>query len=164
MSQQKIQEEFIYEGLGFPIVLKNVPMIYIRDSWVLNIKLNLFQKVVLLGLAFHEYILTGNQIKFIRLWLGLTQTEFGNLLGVTHPAVVKWEKYENESSKMTLTTQRDLRFLILDRLLCEDKIFRKAFRNVFERKFSNTRQPLHFDVQKEFETVKNYGKLAMQSA
>lgn len=62
---------------------------------------------------------------------------------------------------MTLTTQRDLRFLILDRLLCEDKVFRKAFRNVFDRKFSNTIQPLHFDVQKEFETVKSYGKLAM---
>lgn len=164
MSQHKIQKEFIYEGLGFPIILRNVPMIYIRNSWVLNINLNTLQKVVLLGLAFSEFVLTGNQIRFIRLWLKLTQTEFSNSLCVTHSTVVKWEKYENESSKMTLTTQKDLRFLILDRLLCEDKIFRKAFRSVFEKKFSNTIQPLHFDVQKEFETLKRYGKLSMQNA
>lgn len=164
MSKQKMQEEFVYEGLGFPIILRNVRMIYIRDSWALDINLNTLQKVVLLGLAFHKYILTGNQIRFIRLWLGLTQTEFGKLLGVTHPAVVKWEKSGNESSKMTLATERDLRFMIVDRILCEDRIFRKAFRDIFERKFSTTMQPLHFDVQKEFETIKNYGKLALQSA
>lgn len=164
MTKQKIQEEFVYEGLGFPIILKNVPMIFIRDSWVLDINLNTFQKVVLLGLAFHKYLLSGNQIRFIRLWLGLTQTEFGKLLGVTHPAVVKWEKSGNEPSKMTLAIERDLRFRILDRILCEDKIFRKAFRDIFERRFSSNMQPLHFDVQKEFETIKNYGKLALQSA
>lgn len=147
MAKQKIEKEFVYYGLGFPITLRNVPMIELRGIWTPDIDFNILQKVVLVALAHHPADLTGNQIHFIRTWLGLTQAEFGNLLGVTHPAVGKWERSENKSSKINLTTQRELRLYILDHLLSKDEDFRRAFRLIINTtKYQSTSCPLEVDV------------------
>ena len=146
MKKQKVEKEIVYEGLGFPIILRNVPMIELRGVWTLDIDLNILQKVVLLALAHHPSDMTGNQIHFIRNWLGLTQTEFGKLFGVTHPAVVKWEKAGNKGSKINLTTQRDLRLWLLDQLLSKDDDFRRAFKIIHRTDYSHPIEPLEFDV------------------
>lgn len=146
MSKRKIEKEFIYEGLGFPIVLKNVPMIELRGVWALDLDLNVLQKAVLLALAHHPTDLTGNQVRYIRAWLNLTQVEFGKLFGVTHPAVVKWERAGDKAAKINLTTQRDLRLLLLDKLLSRDDDFRRAFRIVHVTSFSGEINTLEFDV------------------
>ena len=153
MARQKIEKEFVYEGLGFPVLLKNVPMIEIRGVWTLDIDLNILQKVVLLALAHHPTDLTGNQVRYIRLWKNMTQVEFGKLLGVTHPAVVKWEKAGDKASKMNLTTQRDLRLLLLDKLLSKDEDFRKAFRIVHVTNFSSRIHLLELDVPTDLMAV-----------
>jgi len=57
-------------------------MIELRGIWTLDVDFNILQKVVLLSLSHHSADLKGNQVRFIRNWLGLTQTEFGKLLGV----------------------------------------------------------------------------------
>lgn len=153
MANQKIEKEYVYEGLGFPIVLKNVPMIELRGIWTPDINLNTLQKVVLLALAHCQTELTGNQIRYIRSWLKLTQVEFGKLLGVTHPAIVKWEKSGNKKSKMNLTTERDLRLLLLDKLLPRDDDFRNAFRIVHITEFSQKNSLLEFDAPKELVAI-----------
>lgn len=146
MKKLKVEKEYVYEGLGFPVVLRNVPMIELRGIWAVDVDLNLLQKVVLLALAHHPSDLSGNQIRFIRSWLDLTQSEFGKLFGVTHPAVVKWEKTANKGSKMNLTTQRDLRLWLLDHLLTKDDDFRKAFKIVHMTDYSQAVEPLEIDV------------------
>jgi DNA-binding XRE family transcriptional regulator len=146
MKKHKIEKEFTYTGLGFPVILKNVPMIELRGVWGLDINLNTLQKVVLIGLSQRQTELTGNQIRFIRSWFELTQVDFGNLLGVTHPAVVKWEKSADKIAKITLTTQRDLRLLILDQLLNTDEDFRNAFRNIHNLKFTQGDEPLTLNI------------------
>jgi transcriptional regulator with XRE-family HTH domain len=146
MKNQKIEKEIIYDGLGFPVILHNVPMIELRGVWSLDIDFNILQKVVLLALAHHPADLTGNQIRFIRTWLGLTQIEFGKLFGVTHPAIVKWEKTENKTAKMNLSTQRDLRMWLLDQLLTKDDDFRKAFKIVHKTEYTSKTDLLEFDV------------------
>lgn len=153
MKKHKIEKEIIYEGLGFPIVLRNVPMVEFRGILTPDIDLNVLQKVVLLALAHHSADLTGNQIRFIRTWLGLTQIEFGKLFGVTHPAIVKWEKTGNRASKMNLTTQRNLRLWLLDQLLTRDEDFRKAFKIVLKTEFTNKIDLLEFDVPLDLAAV-----------
>lgn len=153
MKKQKIEKEIIYEGLGFPIVLHNVPMVEIRGFWTIDVDLNTLQKVVLLALAHHPSELTGNQVRFIRNWLCLTQSEFGKLFGVTHVAVVKWEKAENKGSKMGLTTQRDLRLWLLDHLLTKDDEFRRAFKIIHMNDYSQPVQPLKFDIATDLVAV-----------
>jgi len=146
MKKQKIEKEIIYEGLGFPIVLINVSMVELRGIWTPNIDLNVLQKVVLLSLAHYPADLTGNQIHFIRTWLSLTQSDFGKLFGVTHPAIVKWEKTGNTVSKMNLSTQRDLRLYLLDQLLVRDEDFRKAYKIIHKTEYTSKIDLLKFDV------------------
>lgn len=146
MKKQKVEKKFVYEGLGFPVILCNVPLIELRGTWTLDIDLNILQKVVLLALVHNPFNLTGNQIRFIRLWLGLTQSEFGKLFGVTHPAVVKWEKAGNKGSNMSLTTQRDLRLWLLDQLLTKDDDFRRGFKIIHATDFSLPIKTLELDV------------------
>lgn len=146
MKKRKIEKKVLYDGLGFPIVLRNVPMIELRGTWTLDLDLNLLQKVVLLALAHHPADLTGNQIRFIRTWLGLTQAEFGKLFGVTHPAIVKWEKTKNKAAKINLTSQRDLRLWLLDKLLTSDGDFRSAFKVVHMTEYTSRAYPLELDI------------------
>jgi len=153
MKKQKIEKEIVYEGLGFPVILRNVPMIEVRGVWTPDIDLNFFQKYVLLKLAYSPSDLTGDQIRFVRLWLGMTQSEFGKLFNLTHAAIVKWEKTENKSSKMNVSTQRDLRMLILDKLLQQDEDFRKAFKIVHTIVFSKKTQPLECDISTDLVAV-----------
>lgn len=165
MSKYKIQKKFIYEGLGFPIILRNVPMIHVRGDWTLNINMNTLTKLILFKLIDSPEDLTGNQIRFIRLWLQLTQTAFGNLLGVTHPAVVRWEKFGNEPAKMGLAIQKCLKLIVLDKLLYnEDDAFRQTFRKISDAEFSKKIHTLDCDISTDFERVKSYEKLAMHSA
>lgn len=146
MKNKKIEKKVIYEGLGFPIILHNAPMIKIRGIWTLDIDFNVFQKAVLLALAHHPADLTGSQIRFIRTWSGLTQSEFSKIFGVTHPAIGKWEKAENKSTKMSIALQRDLRLWLLDQLLVRDDDFRKAFKVVHTIIYKNKAIPLELDI------------------
>lgn len=145
-DKKENEKKIIYEGFGFPIILLNVPMVELREIWTPNIDLNVLQKVILLALAHHPVDLTGNQIRFIRTWLGLTQSAFGKLFGVTHSAIVKWEKTNNAASKMNLSTQRDLRLYLLDQLLSRDDDFRKAFKTIHETEYTNKNDLLEVDV------------------
>ena len=80
------------------------------------------------------------------LWLGLTQSDFGKLFGVTHVAVVKWEKRGKSTSKINLSTQRDLRLYLLDQLLARDEDFRKAFKIIHTTTYTDKIELLAFGV------------------
>ena len=63
---RKIQPLFEDFGCGFPIVLRNVPMVKVRGVWTPEINYDEFHKAVLRALAHKKSRLTGNQIKFVR--------------------------------------------------------------------------------------------------
>jgi DNA-binding transcriptional regulator YiaG len=83
---------FTYEGLGFPIELIDVPMKKIMGEWVMDVDMNKFQLFIFNSLIHKPSRLTGNELKFMRKFLELTTQELGKKLGVSHPAVLKWEK------------------------------------------------------------------------
>ncbi len=97
-------KKFTYEGLGFPIILKNVPVIKMQGEEVLDIDFNALQRTVLLTLCRKDCPLTGNEIKFIRKYFEMTLTEFGVKFGCSHSTVLKWEKQENHFAKIEPTT------------------------------------------------------------
>jgi len=147
MKRRKIEKEFEYLGLGFPVILFKVPMVEVRGVWTPEIDYSLLQRVVLRALAHYSSSLTGNHVRFIRSWLGLTQTAFGELFGVTHTAVVKWEKANDRSSKIVLTTERELRMVILDQLLKKAEDFRNAYRVIHGLDFRAEPEPVEVDTQ-----------------
>lgn len=118
------KETFLWEGLGFPIRLVNVPMRKVFGEWVLDINLADFQKVVLLTLAKKPIPLSGPELRFIIDYLKMSTREFAHLFGVTHAAVLKWE---NEKSRMNPSTEVCLRLYLLNYLKVADKEFRRLY-------------------------------------
>lgn len=108
---------FIFEGLGFPIRLINVPMKKVVGEWVLDINFNKFQLVVLDCLIRKPAPLTGDELKFMRKFLNLSTTDFGKIFGVTHAAVVKWE---NGNTRANLSTEVCIRLHLFDHLKVKD--------------------------------------------
>ncbi len=147
MKKRKIEKAYIYNGFGFPVVLHNVPMINVRGVWTPEIKWNRLEKIVILLLAHHPAMLTGNQIRFIRHSMEMNQREFSGLFHITHAAVVKWEKSHDKPAKMQMTTQVAIRLHILDDLIKDDKEFRMAYHNITSLVFHSTAELLEIDTQ-----------------
>ena len=123
MSEKKI-DTIIYNGLGFPIKLVNIPMRKAYGDWILDINFGQLQIAVLLMLAKQGTTLSGKEITFIRHYFDMSTIEFGKLLGATHVAVLKWER---EERRMNANTEIFLRSCILNRLNVTDKEFRKIY-------------------------------------
>lgn len=126
--ETKRAKRFLYEGLGFPIVLINVPLVKKRDVWTPAIDYNKLQKKVLLALAHKPGALTGNEVHYIRAYFELTLENFGKHFGVTHVAVLMWEKVGDKPGKINPTTELCIRLFILERLKMSNQVFRNVFR------------------------------------
>lgn len=133
--QKTKMDTFIWEGLGFPIRLINVPMKKVFGDWVLNINLEHFQKAVLHMLARKPTPLSGAELRFIIDYLKMSTREFAQLFGVTHAAVLKWE---NEKSKMNPSTEVCLRLYILNHLKVADREFRRLYSKISPQNLANT--------------------------
>lgn len=105
-DMKKNKETLIYEGLGFPIELIDVPMKKILGEWVIDIDLNALQAFVFRGLIYKPFSLTGDEMKFMRKYLGISTTELGKKLGVSHAAIVKWEKQQTKIAPIQETYLR----------------------------------------------------------
>ena len=147
MSEVK-KDTIIWEGLGFPIRLINVPMKQVFGKWVLDINLDDFQRVVLLTLARKTISLSGSELRFIIDYLKMSTRQFSQLFGVTHAAVLKWE---NEKSKMNPCTEICVRLYILDYLKIADKEFRKSYLKISHQNLADSEESgslLEIDAEK----------------
>ncbi len=118
---------FIFQGLGFPVKLINAPMRKMVGEWVLDVDFEELQLTVLYFLLEKPAPLTRNELKFIRKYLEMTTTEFGKLFGVSHVAVLKWEK----GTRANLSTDVCIRLYMYDHLKkTKDKDFRNFFHKI----------------------------------
>jgi hypothetical protein len=149
MKTKKVKQ-FIYEGLGFPVVLVNISLVKKRDVWTPAIDYNKLQKNVLLALTQKPTSLTGNEVHFIRTYFEMTLKNFGKCFGVTHVAVLTWEKMGDKLAKINPTTELCIRLFILEKLNMSNQVFREAFREfdietiakASKTSLSKTRKPL----------------------
>lgn len=116
--------------MGFPVHLRHVPMMKTRGEWTPDIDYNKLQREILLALAKKLHSLTGNEIKFIRKYFRKTLEVFGQEFGVSHPAVLDWEKQENQPIKINPATEKCIRMFVLDALGVEDHLFRETYHEV----------------------------------
>ena len=65
---------------------------------MIDINLAALQRFVFHGLIHKPCPLTGKELRFMRKFLGMSTTEFGEKVGVSHAAVVKWEKEQAQMS------------------------------------------------------------------
>jgi len=158
--EKRIRKHFLYEGFGFPVHLINAPMMKARGIWVLDINFNQLMKAVLLALATKAFSLTGTEIRYIRKYFRMTLEVFGKEFGVSHAAVIDWEKEENNSVKMNPATEKCIRLFALDSLLLGDHAFRKSYHKIDIKhlaeqqkikKRKSSIEPLTLDAQQDFQ-------------
>jgi transcriptional regulator with XRE-family HTH domain len=139
MKEDKV-EKFVYEGFGFPVILLDVPMKKIRGIAVPDINYNALQLILLDLLSHKPFPLTGDEIRFIRQSLKMTLVEFAKHFGVTHSAVIKWEKSKDQFAKITSSTELHIRLFTLEHL----KVSNEKFRNTFVA-LDNNKKLKHHD-------------------
>lgn len=148
MNKLRKRETFVYEGLGFPIRLINVPLRKVFGEWAIDINFNNLQKAVLYLLATKQACLTGRELRFIIDYFEMSYRDFAKAFGVSHAAVMKWEK---EESKMNPSTEAFLRLYILDHLKVSDHEFRSQFAKINPKYLANSKEekiPLEIDAEK----------------
>jgi hypothetical protein len=81
------------------------------------------------------------------------QEEFGKLFGVSHSAVVKWEKSKDTLAKIVLTTDREIRMHILDLLLKKAEDFRLAYHVIHRLNFQAEPSPFSINSQTDLVAI-----------
>lgn len=146
---KKIRKEtIIYEGLGFPIRLINVPMKEVFGELVLDINLGKLQRAITQALIYKKQPLIGCEVRFIRKYFEMTTTVFGEAFGVTHVAVLKWESGQ---SRIPPATELCMRLFILDKFRAKDEEFGKLYHSISLQSLASSAKTLNdlleYDVQ-----------------
>ena len=123
---ERKNETFTYTDLGFPIELIDVPMRKIFGEWILDIDLNDFQLKVLKMLIHKPTALQAGELRFIRKYFEMTTTGFGEVFGVSHAAVIKWEGGQLPAPPMDFY----IRMYVMSRLNAKYADFGKLFHEV----------------------------------
>jgi len=141
-------ETFIYEGLGFPIKLINVPMKKIFCKWAMDIDFNKLQLAALYALLYKPTPLNGAELRFIRKFLEMSMADFGKIFGVSHVAVLKWE---NGKTHAPPSTDIYIRLYVLNSRHAKDKEFRSLYNTISPESFSKNKgekvHPISIDVE-----------------
>lgn len=117
---QKREDEIVVESLGFPVVMRDVPVKKFRGEWEPDIDWDDLQNAVMLALVRKPAPLTGDEIRFVRQFTGKTLAEFAEACGMSsHQAVMNWEKKGDDPTGMRKSTEIVVRARILEALPAE---------------------------------------------
>ena len=86
------KKSMIFKGLGFPVVLLNVPRKKIRGEEIVDINYKVLSDNVFKALIEKPARLSGAEIKFIRHHMKKNQEEFAELIHVERSTISVWEK------------------------------------------------------------------------
>lgn len=114
-------------GLGIPVKLVNAPLKKIAGEWILDLNMELLQRVVLEAIIHKPTLLSGKEIRYIRKYVYLSMEEFGKVFGVSHVAVSKWENSRNGISPALDVC---IRLYIMEHLQVKDIEFRQLYRDL----------------------------------
>jgi DNA-binding transcriptional regulator YiaG len=148
--KNKKKSTFIYEGLGIPVKLINVPMKKMLGEWFIDVNMETLQRVVLEALIHKPVALTGAELRYIRHYMEMSCADFGKTFGVSHVAVVKWE---NEKNGISPALELYIRLHMMSYLRVKDKEFRALYNDLSLEKLSKGRKgkihPIAIDATTE---------------
>jgi len=130
MNEKKTIKRFVDFGFGFPIVILNAPMLKVREVWTPNINQKVLQTKVVTYLCHYQGRLLGSHVKFLRLFLEMTVSSFADHLGLSHPAVLKWEKLGINPTGMNWSTEKDIRMLAFSKISKSSKDFLELYKSL----------------------------------
>ena len=148
MSEYKTrnQEKFSYYGAGYEVILHHVPMIRVGREWVLNVNPSIIDRMIFREIPHQPSRLTGNQVRFIRAYTGMTLKAFAERFGVSHPAVKKWENAADGPTNMSWSTEKDIRLFVLMQTNAKAQEFQACYTKLVHEA-TGTPTPIHIDVE-----------------
>lgn len=110
-------KNFEWDGFGFPVIFDRLPAVKLRGELVPDVDFHQFAKPLIEYICAHQEIpLSGNQVKFIRHYFGMSLREFAKLLNVKHQSVMRWEDRNNSAAQIDVNTEIVMRIKILKKL------------------------------------------------
>lgn len=98
-------KKFLFNGLGFPIVLINPGYKKVRGEEILDIDYEKLQRSAFEALIRKPSSLSGSELRFIRLYMEMTCNVFADYVGVDRSSVGKWEKKDLAWTGMTIAAE-----------------------------------------------------------
>jgi DNA-binding transcriptional regulator YiaG len=132
-KQERKIKTFIYQGLGVPVKLINVPMKKAAGVWCIDINMNKLMLLILQEIIHKPTALTSDELRYIRTYMEMTMSEFGEVLGVSHVAVLKWEGKQNRISP---ALELCVRLYALNYLRVKDAEFRALYSDLSLKQLS----------------------------
>lgn len=124
-------KKIIYDGLGFPIVLKGVKTFEFRGETLPKINHRELEDMAFKALLKFPAHFSGAQLSFVRGYMNLSQKKFASMLGLkTHATVSGWEGKQNNATGMPTTTEVIIRLLMAE--FIGDVTFASHFREFLD--------------------------------
>jgi len=120
MSNTKKQKNYLYHGLGFPILLEEAEFRNVGGKWLLKVNVQEIADAIIRLLPTKPMGLTGAEVRFIRTYFNLSKRGFAKELNVSHTAVNKWEDTDGHRAKIDPHVEIALRSFIKIKLQEED--------------------------------------------
>lgn len=143
----RVQAKFVYHGAGYPVVLHQVPMIQVEKEWVLNVNPAVIDRILFQEIPHHPARLTGNQVRFVRDYVGLTLQAFAERFGVSHAAVKKWENTGENPTSMSWSTEKDIRLFVLSHGGVDPRDFQTCYQELITAPMVKP-APIHIDLER----------------
>lgn len=131
MIETKTKNNYIYKGLGFPVILSVATFRMIHGKWLLKINVKNTANIVFKALPEKPSGLTGAEIRFARTHMEMSKRGFAEHLNVSHTAVNKWEKSDQNKAQMDLLSEVALRSFIKLQA-SSDKEFARFYRKIMD--------------------------------
>ncbi len=104
------KKNFLYEGLGFPVLLADVKTEIHEGEEIPLINHRRLEEAVFEQLILTPEILTGAQLAWVRGFMGLSQVELAKHLAFnSHATISSWESRGHEATGMDARTEYCLR-------------------------------------------------------
>lgn len=116
----KREKNYHYTVLDIPVVLDEVEMTLRNGEWQPNIDSEVVATHLLEQIAIKESPLIGNEVRFIRIQLGMSLRVFATQVAhESHVAVKKWEDKSCKLTNMNANTEFVIRSYLIDNVLAQ---------------------------------------------
>jgi DNA-binding XRE family transcriptional regulator len=138
------QSKFIYEGLGFPVILVGFKTTKIRGEVLPDVNFKDLQAMVFSALISKPGRFTGSELLFVRSYLGLTQLQLSKQVGLAnHSRVSQWEKKGLKATGMDYPAELSIRLMMAAAI--EDNLISKVYKKLSKNRIKDDAAPIELN-------------------
>jgi len=142
-----IMANVLFLELGFPVLLVNARMVEVQGQRVPDVNLRHLQEAAFSSLVKKPGRLSGSEVRFIRKYLRMRQTDLAKVLNMAnHSVVSQWESRGDEPSGMDYNTEVVLRIWMAARAGLADRLLDLIENELKDLSSDAAREPLRITM------------------